>query len=165
MRERQHFPSSGALAIAGVLEDAGVDCIAVHPRRRVDHYQGVADWRIIRALVEHVSVPVIGNGDIKHETDVIRMMHVTGCAGVMIGRAAYHTPYLLAEADALVFGDARPTPSRAEVVQAIHDFESAGVSYGNVDDKPSIVFYNRMEDLGWYLVVVGDESEMLTSDI
>jgi len=37
---------------------------------------------------------VIGNGDIKHETDVVRMLHVAGCAGVMIGRGSFSNPWL-----------------------------------------------------------------------
>jgi tRNA-dihydrouridine synthase B len=114
--------SSGALAIARVLEDAGVDWIAVHPRRRVDHYKGVADWRIIRALVEHVSVPVIGNGDVWYAADALRMREETGCHAVMIGRPALRNPWIFQQIVALQAGEAPATPSGADVAGWIATF-------------------------------------------
>ena len=58
-----------------------------------------------------------------------------------------------------------PTFEVESVVEAIESYQKGGVEYATVDDKASIVFYNRMEDLGWYLVVVGDPAEMMQSDI
>jgi tRNA-dihydrouridine synthase B len=114
--------SSGALDIGRVLEDAGVDWIAVHPRRRVDHYQGVADWRIIRALVEHVSVPVIGNGDVWYAADALRLREETGCHAVMIGRPALRNPWIFAQIAALEAGEPPPAPTGADVARWIEQF-------------------------------------------
>lgn len=80
--------------IAQTLEAAGVDWIAVHPRRRSDFYDGVADWRIIRLLVEGLSIPVIGNGDVWYAADALRMRQETGCDAVMIGRPAMRNPFI-----------------------------------------------------------------------
>src|SRR5690606_31925677 len=61
--------ASRVLDIARAVQDAGVDFLTVHPRRRVDFYQGVADWRIIGRLVRELSIPVIGNGDVWYASD------------------------------------------------------------------------------------------------
>ena len=79
---------------AGILVDCGVDWITVHPRRRSDHYRGVADWRIIASLVRSFDVPVVGNGDAWSARDALRMMEETGCVAVMIGRPALRNPWI-----------------------------------------------------------------------
>ena len=55
----------GIFEILQAVIDSGADYIAVHPRRRIDHYEGKSDWRIIEALKNKSSIPVIGNGDVK----------------------------------------------------------------------------------------------------
>jgi tRNA-dihydrouridine synthase B len=106
----------GAVAIARVIEAAGADFITVHPRRRVDFYQGVADWRIIRAIKQAVSIPVIGNGDVWYAADALRMRAETGCDGVMIGRGALRNPWIFEQLDALVHGRPPPRPSGDDVL-------------------------------------------------
>ncbi len=94
-----------ALAIATLLEEEGVDFIAVHPRRRVDFYQGTADWRIIKTLKEALSIPVIGNGDVWYAHDALRMQEETGCDAVMIGRPAIRNPWIFAQIESLRVGE------------------------------------------------------------
>ncbi len=86
--------SDDVLKNALIVQDSGADFIAVHPRRRVDHYDGIADWRIIAHLKKHLSIPVIGNGDIWYAKDALRMMEETGCDAVMIGRPALRNPWI-----------------------------------------------------------------------
>ena len=45
-------------------------------------------------------------------------LHLTRLDGVMIGREAYHNPYMLAGADKDIFGDQRAAPSRRDIVEA-----------------------------------------------
>jgi len=93
---RSGWDASGeqALTIAGLAEDAGVDAITVHPRTARQGFGGTADWHLIRRVRESVAIPVIGNGDVTEPADVVHMMAQTGCAGVMIGRAAFGNPWL-----------------------------------------------------------------------
>jgi tRNA-dihydrouridine synthase B len=108
--------SGGAVAIARLIESAGANFIAVHPRRRADFYQGVADWRIIRAIKSAVRIPVIGNGDIWYAADALRMRAETLCDGVMIGRGALRNPWIFAQIEALLGGLPPPSPSGDDVL-------------------------------------------------
>lgn len=89
--------SINAVEIAKVVEKAGASMITVHPRTRAQGYSGQADWSIIKSVKESVSIPVIGNGDIKSYLDAKRMLDETLCDGIMIGRAAIGNPWIIKE--------------------------------------------------------------------
>ncbi len=84
-----------AVEIAQIIEKAGAKAICVHPRTRSQGYSGKADWDIIRQVKEVVSIPVIGNGDIRTPDDAKRMMEITHCDAVMIGRGVLGNPWLI----------------------------------------------------------------------
>ena len=86
--------SINACEVAKICEEAGASAITIHPRTRSQGYEGKADWNIIKEVKKSVSIPVIGNGDIKNEDDAKRMIDETGCDAVMVGRAALGNPYL-----------------------------------------------------------------------
>ena len=89
--------SINAMEIAKIIEKAGAKAICIHPRTRSQGYSGQADWSIIKAVKENVSIPVIGNGDIKSCYDAKRMLDETHCDAVMIGRATLGNPWLIKE--------------------------------------------------------------------
>lgn len=86
-----------AVPFARIAQDCGVAAIAVHARTAEQGFTGEADWDMIRQVVDAVSIPVIGNGDVSSYEDVVRMRAQTGCHGVMIGRAALGAPWCFAD--------------------------------------------------------------------
>lgn len=83
-----------AVEIAHIAQECGVAAVAVHGRTREQYYSGQADWDIIRAVKEAVSIPVIGNGDVTSPQKAEEMLRYTGCDGVMIGRACQGNPWI-----------------------------------------------------------------------
>ncbi len=83
-----------AVDFSKMAEDEGVKAIAVHGRTWKDGFSGHSDWQIIANVKKAVSIPVIGNGDVKSYQDAQAMMAETGCDGVMIGRAALGAPWI-----------------------------------------------------------------------
>lgn len=92
--------NAGDIALAA--EDAGVDAIAVHPRTAGQGFSGTADWDVIKEVKQRVSIPVIGNGDVRQPSDALKMMESTGCDAVMIGRASLGNPWIFSQAMALL---------------------------------------------------------------
>ena len=86
-----------AVEIAKVVEKAGASAITVHGRTRAQGYSGKVDLDIIKKVKDSVSIPVIGNGDIKSCYDAKYMMDYTGCDAVMIGRGILGNPWLIKE--------------------------------------------------------------------
>lgn len=107
--------SINAVEVGRALEGAGVAALAIHPRTRTQGYTGTADWSVTRALVEAVRVPVIANGDVFSVADAERCVATTGCAGLMIGRAALGNPWIFHQlADAFDGRPPRSAPVGAE---------------------------------------------------
>ena len=89
--------SINAVEIAQIIEKAGASAISVHARTRSQGYSGLSDWNIIRQVKENVSIPVIGNGDVKSCFDAQRMLGETNCDAVMIGRSLMGNPWIIKE--------------------------------------------------------------------
>lgn len=89
--------SVNAVEFARRMEESGAAAVAVHGRTRSQFYSGKADWEIIKKVKEALRIPVIGNGDIWSAQDAARMLGVTGCDGIMVGRGAMGNPWLFRE--------------------------------------------------------------------
>jgi nifR3 family TIM-barrel protein len=99
-----------------IAEEAGAAAIGLHGRTAAQAYSGQADWTKIAELVDHVSIPVLGNGDIWEAADALRMVEETGCAGVIVGRGCLGRPWLFRDlAVAFAGGEALNLPTLGEV--------------------------------------------------
>ena len=110
MRKGWDSASVNAVEVARICEQAGAAAITIHARTREQMYAPPADWSIITAVRQAVSVPVIGNGDVFSAQDAMRMLEQTGCDMVMVGRGALGNPWIFREINALA-GHDRPLPS------------------------------------------------------
>ncbi len=99
-----------APAFARRMEEAGADGVTVHGRFAEQLYRGSADWGVIARVREAVSVPVVGNGDIRSGADAMRMAVETGCDAVMIARGAEGNPWLFSQVQAALAGEPEPAP-------------------------------------------------------
>jgi nifR3 family TIM-barrel protein len=85
------FAVDNALA----AEKAGASAIAMHGRTRVQMYEGHANWDILKEVKQHLTIPFMGNGDVRTPEDAKRMLEYVGADGVMIGRAALGNPWMI----------------------------------------------------------------------
>ena len=91
------FDSINCVEVAKLIEKAGASAITVHARTRSQFYSGTADWKYIKDVVDNVSIPVIGNGDIVDYKTAKRMLDETGCTAVAIARGALGNPFIFRE--------------------------------------------------------------------
>jgi nifR3 family TIM-barrel protein len=113
--DHQTFLDAGRIA-----EESGCAAIALHGRTAQQAYAGQADWHAIGKLKEHVSIPVLGNGDIWEAGDALRMICQTGADGVVVGRGCLGRPWLFRDlADAFAGRQTRALPSLGEVTKML----------------------------------------------
>lgn len=115
VRAGYHASHFAAPELAKAFEGAGAQMLTLHARFARQGFDGQADWNLIRELRKAISIPLVGNGDVKSAADAKRMIDETGCNGVMIGRAAISNPWALRSiCQELTGQDVSPAPSLAE---------------------------------------------------
>jgi nifR3 family TIM-barrel protein len=104
-----------------IAQESGAAAVALHGRTVGQAYSGTADWDAIGELVQHVDIPVLGNGDIWEAADAIRMVRETGAAGVVVGRGCLGRPWLFRDLAAAFAGEQTATlPQLGEVAAMMH---------------------------------------------
>jgi nifR3 family TIM-barrel protein len=134
--------------LAEAFERVGVAAIAVHARTRDDQYLRPANWEFIRLVRERVSIPVIGNGDVKTPEDARRMLETTGADGVMVGRASFGDPWIFRRINEfLKTGEHLPPPDACEraVMARIHVRRMVEVK------GEDVAIREMRKQLAWYL--------------
>ena len=105
-----------AVEIARIAEQCGAAAVMIHGRTREQYYTGEADWEIIAKVKDKLSIPVIGNGDIKDGASAEAILRQTGCDGIMLGRAARGNPWIFRQIAAyLQDGTVLPAPEKEEI--------------------------------------------------
>ncbi len=139
--------SVNAVEIAKICEENGAAAITVHGRTRAQMYSGQADYGIIRQVKEAVSIPVIGNGDVKDPQSAQRLFDETGCDMIMVGRAAQGNPWIFRELSAY-FG-ARPyaPPGPAERMAVMREHIARMCAYKG----EALGMKEARKHFAWYL--------------
>lgn len=115
-----------AVENATAAQRAGAAALAMHGRTRKQMYTGTANWDILKEVRQHLTIPFMGNGDVKTPQDAKRMLAEVGADAVMIGRAALGNPWILKAVNQyLATGEliAEPTP-REKIIIAEEELSS-----------------------------------------
>jgi tRNA-dihydrouridine synthase B len=143
MRRGLQNGSRAALDVGPKLVEAGAASLTLHPRSAKQMYTGTADHDLTTELVDLVDVPVIASGDIDSRAKAEGVLEETGCAAVMVGRAAQGNPWALGEIAGKVDGG----PSREEVVAELLLFMHDTVE--EMGESRATGFLKKF--YGWYL--------------
>jgi tRNA-dihydrouridine synthase B len=143
MRRGLENGSRTALSVGPRLVEAGAAALTLHPRSAKQMYTGEADHSLTAELVELVDVPVVASGDITSRKRARRVLESTGCAAVMVARAAQGNPWAVAE----IAGIEDREPTREEIVAELLLFIRESVR--ELGEKRATGFLKKF--YGWYL--------------
>lgn len=137
-----------ALEAGKIAENVGAAAVGLHARTHAQYYSGSARWEWISRLKDHVSVPVLGNGDIFSAEDALDMMSQTGCDGVIIGRGCQGRPWLFEEITAALWGMDEPAePTLGEVADTLWTHARLAVAAGEEER----VMKAMRKHISWYV--------------
>lgn len=108
------IPRINYLELGKICEANGVAAVALHARTARQMFTGQADWSHIARLKEALSIPVLGNGDVRDADDAVRLFRETGCDGVMVGRGATLNPWIFRQTAARIWGGGYTEPTLAD---------------------------------------------------
>jgi nifR3 family TIM-barrel protein len=143
MRRGLEDGSRACLELGPRLVEAGASSLTLHPRSARQMYTGEADHSLTAELVELVDVPVVASGDVRSRARAQALLATSGCAAVMVGRAAQGNPWALRE---IVNGPGEP-PAREEVVAELLLFVRETAR--ELGERRATGFLKKF--YGWYL--------------
>lgn len=117
---------------------------------------GHVDLDIIKEVKENVSIPVIGNGDIKTVKDAIKMFEYTKVDGIMIGRGALGAPWLIGDIIKELSGEETDQISNNKKLDIIKEHLDLAVK-----DKGEYIAIREMrKHICWYIKNLKDSSKV-----
>lgn len=136
-----------AVAIAKIAEKSGIVAITVHGRTRVQGYSGTADYHAIGKVKQAVNIPVIGNGDVLSGEDARRLLEISGCDGIMIGRGGLGNPWIFKNVERVLNGvEPLPEPTLEEKKKAL--LKHLELELAHRDEKMTVLHMRRIAC--WY---------------
>lgn len=133
-----------------IAQEEGCSAVTLHARTTAEYYGGHADWSRIAQLVDRLSIPVIGNGDIWGAEDAVEMVRQTRCAGVAVGRGCQGRPWLFADIKHAFAGeDTRVDPNLGEVGRVIMRHATLLVEFFDGDERMAV--HDLRKHIAWYL--------------
>jgi len=135
--------------IARIAEECGIQLLTVHGRTRAQMFHGHAHWEDIGLAKAACSIPVIGNGDIVDGDSAKEMIRISGCDGVMVGRAVQGNPWVLGEVYAALTGQPKPAaPTALERWQVVYEHmnnlaEHHGVQFASKMARKHVLWYSK----------------------
>lgn len=139
--------SINACEIAKICEGAGASAICIHGRTRKQGYSGKVDLSIIKEVKKCVSIPIIGNGDIRTVKDAVNMLNFTGCDAIMIGRGVLGNPFLIRQ---ILDYMEKGTYDEINPVQKI-DTAIKHLNYLLETNTEKFSVLEMRKNIGWYL--------------
>jgi tRNA-dihydrouridine synthase B len=156
MRLGWNYENLNAPSMAKKAEDVGIQMLTVHGRTRCQMYNGSANWELISKTKEAVKIPVIANGDIRNSADAKTALELSKADGVMIGRACYGKPWLIAQISAELKGNEKIViPEIAEQKKiVINHFMEMIEHYGE-----QVAIPLARKHIGWYSSGLKDSAD------
>ena len=134
-----------AVEFAKMAEDSGAKAVTIHGRTREQMYSGNADWEIIAEIKSKLNIPVIGNGDIVDVISAQKMLEVTGCDAIMVGRAAQGNPFIFDEIRAGIENRTYERPSLETIIETALEHIRLHEMY-----KGPAAFAEMRKHIAWY---------------
>ncbi len=156
MRLGWNYENLNAPYLEKRAEDVGIQMLTVHGRTRCQMYNGSANWELISKTKEAVKIPIIANGDIKNSDDARKALELSKADGVMVGRACYGKPWLIAQINAELNGAQKvliPTLENQKKIILNHIKEMIE-HYGEQTAIPL-----ARKHIGWYSSGLKDSAE------
>jgi len=141
-RRRNH------LELGRICEDQGADAVTMHARTARQMFRGEAEWREIGELKAALSIPVIGNGDVRDADDALRLLRETGCDGVMVGRGATRNPWIFRQIAARMAPGSKRVPAPTLEARRRLILDHFRTVIDREDDK--LTLHKLRTFTGWY---------------
>ena len=171
MRTGWNKQNRNAVKIARIAENSGIQMLTVHGRTRACGFRGEAEYQTIREVKEHVSIPVIANGDITTPEKAAEVLHATGTDGIMLGRAALGNPWIFNEINHfLETGTHLARPSVEDIRQIIQQhliglYELYGEYTGVRVARKHIAWYSKHLESGEVLRGRANKTDTVESQL
>lgn len=147
IRAGQDKDSLNAKEAALYAQDAGISALFIHGRTKTQGYSGTVDYKIIKAVKNALSIPVIASGDILSAQLAKKMFDETGCDGIAVARGSFGNPWIFKEIkEYLTHGKTISRPTQAEIMQTM--LEHLGLCIDFYGEKIGVVIFRKF--MSWY---------------